>query len=238
MDNRKKKRSENWSTEEKDVLRELIAQSRHIIKNKNTKASSNKKKTEEWKNIAQRINVLMGKNRSDGDVKLAWKRMKLAAKANLSTHRNHQMQTGGGEKPKSPSQEDLAIMAIAPHDFIVEFNNYDSDANKTAVQLQPLEVKEVIAGSSSAFTPSNMPLEYNDVVEVIMDQNAPNENVTTAVTTDEKKTTFIIKRALKICKQDYLKFILILLFTKIKLGIKDKYLIFQKSSNTRKNIRE
>ncbi|KAG6454429.1 hypothetical protein O3G_MSEX008693 [Manduca sexta] len=146
MDNRKKKRSENWSIEEKDVLRELIAQSRHIIENKNTKASSNKKKTEEW------INVLMGKNRSDGDVKLAWKRMKLAAKANLSTHRNHQMQTGGGEKPKSPSQEDLAIMAIAPHDFIVEFNNYDSDANKTAVQLQPLEVKEVIAGSSSAFT--------------------------------------------------------------------------------------
>ncbi|XP_037294403.1 uncharacterized protein LOC119189306 isoform X2 [Manduca sexta] len=198
MDNRKKKRSENWSTEEKDVLRELIAQSRHIIENKNTKASSNKKKTEEWKNIAQRINVLMGKNRSDGDVKLAWKRMKLAAKANSSTHRNHQMQTGGGEKPKSPSQEDLAIMAIAPHDFIMEFNNYDSDANKTAVQLQPLEVKEVIAGSSSAFTPSNMPLEYNDVVEVIMDQDAPNENVTTAVTTDEKKNNIHNKRALKI----------------------------------------
>lgn len=54
--------------------------------------------------------------------------MKLSAKANLSAHRQDQMRTGGGEKPKSPTQEDLAIMDIAPHDFIIEYNDYDSDA--------------------------------------------------------------------------------------------------------------
>nr|XP_049694413.1 uncharacterized protein LOC110377387 [Helicoverpa armigera] len=54
--------------------------------------------------------------------------MKLAAKANLSLHRREQSQTGGGNKPPSPSPEDLAVMAIAPHDFIIEVNDYDSDA--------------------------------------------------------------------------------------------------------------
>lgn len=77
----------------------------------------------------------MGKNRSDSDVKLVWKRMKLSAKANLSAHRQYQMKTGGGEKPKSPSQEDLAIMDIAPYDFVVEYNNYDSDGITPVVSI-------------------------------------------------------------------------------------------------------
>lgn len=54
--------------------------------------------------------------------------MKLAAKANISVHRQQQLQTGGGEKPPSPSQEDLTVMSIAPRDFVVEINDYDSDA--------------------------------------------------------------------------------------------------------------
>lgn len=54
--------------------------------------------------------------------------MKLSAKLNLSTHRSEQKKTGGGEKPPSPSPEDLEIMGIAPHDFVIEVNDYDSDA--------------------------------------------------------------------------------------------------------------
>lgn len=54
--------------------------------------------------------------------------MKLTAKANLSLHRREQFQTGSGQKPPSPSPEDLQIISIAPHDFIEDVNNYDSDA--------------------------------------------------------------------------------------------------------------
>lgn len=75
-----------------------------------------------------RLNEITGKNRSDTEIKLAWKRMKLAAKANLSLHRKEQSQTGGGTKPPSPSPEDLHIMAIAPHYFVIEVNDFDSDA--------------------------------------------------------------------------------------------------------------
>ncbi|CAH0727114.1 unnamed protein product, partial [Brenthis ino] len=186
MDQQKKKRSENWSAEEKDILREMIAQSRHIIEDKSTRASSNIKKAQEWKNIANKINELMGKNRSDGEVKLAWKRMKLAAKANLSAHRQHQMKTGGGEKPKSPSQGDMAIMDIAPHDFIVEYNDYDSDAIKTDVQLNTQD-SEITAGPSTSFFPIiEPPPEFNDeVIEVIMDQGTSMVNV--GISTPRKK---------------------------------------------------
>jgi hypothetical protein len=72
--------------------------------------------------------VITGKCRTDGEMKLAWKRMKLSAKSNISSHLKEVSKTGGGEKPPSPSPEDLQIMSIAPHDFIIESNDFDSDA--------------------------------------------------------------------------------------------------------------
>ncbi|KAL4719349.1 hypothetical protein ACJJTC_011318 [Scirpophaga incertulas] len=70
--------------------------------------------------------------------------MKLAAKANLSHHYKETFLTGGGSKPPSPSPEDLQIMAIAPHDFVMNVNNFDSDA-----AIQPAIVDGPIAGPSS-----------------------------------------------------------------------------------------
>lgn len=95
------------------------------------------------------MSEITGKNRSDTEVKLAWKRMKLAAKANLSAHRQSQMRTGGGEKPKSPSQEDLAIMDIAPLDFVVEYNEYDSDAIRTVSIITLLRYLETLKLNTS-----------------------------------------------------------------------------------------
>ncbi|KAL0859379.1 hypothetical protein ABMA27_010570 [Loxostege sticticalis] len=118
MDPVKKKRGENWSTEEKEILRQLIAQSAKILEDKSTKTNVNVLKLKEWKNLTNKLT----------EIKLAWKRMKLAAKANFSFHRREQSQTGGGTKPPSPSPEDLQIMAIAPHDFVIEVNDFDSDA--------------------------------------------------------------------------------------------------------------
>ncbi|KOB72626.1 Uncharacterized protein OBRU01_11960 [Operophtera brumata] len=70
--------------------------------------------------------------------------MKLTAKFSVSSHRREQSQTGGGEKPPSPSPEDLAIMAVAPHDFVIEVDDFDSDA-VIPVSTTP---KESIVGPS------------------------------------------------------------------------------------------
>ncbi|CAB3227738.1 unnamed protein product [Arctia plantaginis] len=90
MEHAKKKWGENWSSEEKNILRQLIAESAKILEDKSTKTNINMLKTREWKNVANKLNEIAGKNRSVEEIKLAWKRMKLAAKANLSLHRKYQ----------------------------------------------------------------------------------------------------------------------------------------------------
>ncbi|CAH2087755.1 unnamed protein product [Euphydryas editha] len=93
--------------------------------------------------------------------------MKLAA--NLSAHRQYQTKTKDGEKPNSPSQQDLTIMNIATHDFVVEYTYYDSDAIKT-VELNSPEDSATTVGPPIAIESSP---EFNDeVVEVIMDQDS------------------------------------------------------------------
>ncbi|KAF9409277.1 hypothetical protein HW555_011312 [Spodoptera exigua] len=149
MEQQKRKRGENWSCDEKEILRQLIAQSAHILEDKSTKSSVNLQKIKEWKNVQVKFNELTGKFRSGGELKLAWKRTKLSAKSNLSMHRREQHLTGGGEKPPSPSPEDLAVMAIAPHDFVIETNEYNSDA------LDPVPVRTInAAGIDSKPGPS------------------------------------------------------------------------------------
>lgn len=73
-----------------------------------------------------RLNKLTGKNRKVGEIRLAWKRMKLTAKANLSLIHRKQGITGGGPNHPSHSSENLQIL-IAPLDFAIDDNYYDSD---------------------------------------------------------------------------------------------------------------
>ncbi|XP_045456787.1 uncharacterized protein LOC123666777 [Melitaea cinxia] len=105
-------------------------------------------KSKEWKNVTMKLNEIVGKARTDTEVKLAWKRMKLTAKANLSLHRREQFQTGGGQKPPSPSPVDLEIKSIAPCDFVVDVNNYDSDA---VITIPPEIDDSPMPGSSSEY---------------------------------------------------------------------------------------
>ncbi|CAG4938753.1 unnamed protein product, partial [Parnassius apollo] len=90
---------------------------------------------------ANAFNEITGKCPSDGEWKLAWKRMKLSAKSNLCTYWKERSKTGGGEKPPSPTPEDLQIMAIASHDFVIEVTDYDSDAvdSISGIQVQQKE---------------------------------------------------------------------------------------------------
>ncbi|XP_059056619.1 uncharacterized protein LOC131850426 [Achroia grisella] len=143
-----KKRSANWTPEEKAILREIISASAHIIEDKSTKTSANILKSKEWKKITNKFNEITGNSRLDKELKMAWKRLKLSAKANISSFKRQQSQTGGGEKPQSPSQEDLDIMAIAPLDFVVEINTYDSDA-VTAMEDNQIQQDEVSGHSSN-----------------------------------------------------------------------------------------
>ncbi|KAL4702210.1 hypothetical protein ACJJTC_012342 [Scirpophaga incertulas] len=70
--------------------------------------------------------------------------MTLKAKSNISGYRRSLQQTGGGEKPPSPTAEDEAIMAITPIDFEIGSNPFDSDAASTVhVEVPNVEIVEI-----------------------------------------------------------------------------------------------
>ncbi|CAG4935802.1 unnamed protein product [Parnassius apollo] len=123
-------------------------------------------------------------------MKLAWKRVKLSAKSNLCTYRRERSKTGGGEKPPSPTPEDLQIMAIAPHDFVIEANDYDSDA------VNPVTVvtttKEIFADPKPCLsfkksdTPVVIKIEYpKPNVEVQEISNDPTTETEIKITNNE-----------------------------------------------------
>ncbi|KAL4710159.1 hypothetical protein ACJJTC_006456 [Scirpophaga incertulas] len=99
------------------------------------------KKLKEWRNVTDKLNEITNKSWTAAQVKTAWKRMKLKAKSNISGYRRSLQQTGGGEKPLSPTGEDEAIMAITPIDFEIGSNPFDSDAASTVhVEVPNVEV--------------------------------------------------------------------------------------------------
>ncbi|KAL4718526.1 hypothetical protein ACJJTC_019487, partial [Scirpophaga incertulas] len=90
------------------------------------------------------LNEITNKSWTAAQVKTAWKRMKLKAKSNISDYRRSLQQTGGGEKPPSPTAEDEAIMAITPIDFEIGSNPFDSDAASTVhVEVPNVEIVEI-----------------------------------------------------------------------------------------------
>ncbi|XP_050671111.1 uncharacterized protein LOC126969608 [Leptidea sinapis] len=95
--------------------------------------------------------------------------MKLAAKHNYSVFRRQQLKTGGGEKPPSPSPEDIAIMEIAPHEFLMQYNEFDGDAMIHTT-------KEPIAGTSTTSSVAD------DMVTVI---NKANEESSISIAKQE-----------------------------------------------------
>ncbi|CAG5050845.1 unnamed protein product [Parnassius apollo] len=142
-----------------------------------------------------KFNEITGKCRSDGELKLAWKRMKLSAKSNVCTYRRRERsKTGGGEKPLSPTPEDLQIMAIAPHDFVIEVNDYDSDAVNPVTAATT--TKEMFADPKPCLsfnkndTPVVINIEYPELnVEVQEISNDPTTDTEMKITNNETANT-------------------------------------------------
>ncbi len=55
--------------------------------------------------------------------------MKIQAKKEVSSHKKAQRETGGGDKPESPSPTTQAIVDLVPAEFTEMHNPYDDDAD-------------------------------------------------------------------------------------------------------------
>ncbi|CAG0883494.1 unnamed protein product [Darwinula stevensoni] len=129
-----KKRALNFDSVERDALRQCVKAHEMILENKKTDTTSNKMKIAAWEDIVPKMKAITGKDRSSGQLKGLWERMKTEARKKVDQHKKQMRLTGGGEHPPSPSDDDYRV-----GDYVgviaKQMNNlFDSDAGDNEPQ--------------------------------------------------------------------------------------------------------
>ena len=121
-------RSINWTTDEKELLFELVAEKVDILENKQNDANASRKKTAAWKEVYKKF-IARFPDRSLARLKEQWKRLKGVAKTEYSVFTRGQRGTGGGPPPLPPSELSSKIKDLLPREFTQLSNRYDDDAD-------------------------------------------------------------------------------------------------------------
>ncbi|XP_037931526.1 uncharacterized protein LOC119666315 [Teleopsis dalmanni] len=126
----KKIRGDNWTAEDKTLLKELVRENMNCIENKNTDTNTNKAKQNAWINLHECFNEMGSVKRSVVQLKAQWSIIKMNAKKEKTKERREILQTGGG--PHRPAEalgsDDISVWL--PNEFVVDHNIFDSDKNK------------------------------------------------------------------------------------------------------------
>ena len=113
-----KKRSQNWTTQDRQHLVASIESRSHIIESKRQSGDVLKKKNKAWEEVLAETKLHTGKTSIDmTEIKGVWKRIKLAAKSEDTRQKHAFVATGGGPKPKELSEETKNVMRAAPQEF-------------------------------------------------------------------------------------------------------------------------
>ena len=124
-------RTNNFTNEQRELLLELIETRITVIEDKRIDGDANKKKGQAWKVILNEFSTRFpGRNLTQ--LKDLWKRMKIAAKKEVSEHKRWSNGTGGGPPPPPLSDITIKIQELVPGEFIQMINEYDDDADGSA----------------------------------------------------------------------------------------------------------
>ena len=145
-----KKRSENYSFEDRRGVIEGVKKRKNITEDKRNDTNSNQKKQTAWTAIKEEMarSFPDTPERSMKDVKELWRQMKNKAKAAAREKKVDIVQTGGGKAVVGDlSEEQLAVLDIIVDELEQYINKYDDDS-----QLQgekDLESTQCTPGPSS-----------------------------------------------------------------------------------------
>ncbi|XP_055913214.1 uncharacterized protein LOC129946870 [Eupeodes corollae] len=123
----KRSRTPNWDSSDKILLRQLIEDKIEIIENKNVDTNTSRLKRDAWRKITHSFNSLSATMRETSQIQAQWRGTKMKAKAEMSAFQRNLRATGGGPPPKSPEPEHIKLMALIPHEFEVDTNDFDCD---------------------------------------------------------------------------------------------------------------
>lgn len=110
----------------KDSFKDLIQSKIKIIDSKENNMKYIKLKTDAWTSIQAGMRAI-GHDFTIQRLKEQWSRMKIHARTSVSNFKRAQRETGGGECAEEPSEFDLEIVDMNPHNFEEDHALYDSD---------------------------------------------------------------------------------------------------------------
>ncbi|XP_063384573.1 uncharacterized protein LOC134670687 [Cydia fagiglandana] len=127
----KRKRTLNFTSDEKSLLTELVSKYKAVVENKKSDATTNADKARGWKHISQEFNALSTYcSRPPESLKTCWENIKRQTKKLSANRKREVFKTGGGRPPPpSPGTGAGRIVEeiLGPALEGIE-NQYDSDA--------------------------------------------------------------------------------------------------------------
>lgn len=115
----------NFTLEEKELLLEYVKKEKGIIENKNLSLSNVIAKKEKWQEL-QNIFKTRGFNRTWGQLRDHYQRLKCVAKSKINKFKRHRK--AGGSAMNTPSLIDWELYEISPFDFEEDEAEFYSEA--------------------------------------------------------------------------------------------------------------
>ncbi|XP_045769906.1 uncharacterized protein LOC123870592 isoform X3 [Maniola jurtina] len=145
---KKRERSENWLSEDKNLLMKLVRERVAVIENKNTDTNTNSKKQAAWADLLNSFNSMCkGSKRFLPQLKSQWGIIKMHEKQLKSLERKQIIATGGGPPPQQDPLKIEDTSTWLSDEFVIDTNEFDSDQiNQFQVKvgrLSPDEHQEV-----------------------------------------------------------------------------------------------
>lgn len=146
-----RKRSENFSSVEKQFMIELI-KNHPVVESKEGTVRVLREKNEAWKEMMQSFNSQFVANKNVNQIKVLWKHLKVKTKKTLAAANREARRTGGGvSMAHNLSQEEEEVAQIIATDLEPLSNPYDDDATNDE-NLAPPSPKSVSSCSSMKST--------------------------------------------------------------------------------------
>ncbi|XP_069684686.1 myb/SANT-like DNA-binding domain-containing protein 3 [Periplaneta americana] len=150
MENKKRKRSANFSQFENDILIDIITKYKQVIENKKTDGISIKEKDETWKKVEADFNSIAGVTlRNHENLKTYYENVKRKTRKMYAEEKVQLYKTGGGSFKPSSSGSMEKVMALIEPTINPLPNQHDSDAPyQDVTQVLDLPCDVVMDGNS------------------------------------------------------------------------------------------
>ncbi|XP_063828327.1 uncharacterized protein LOC135077687 [Ostrinia nubilalis] len=164
----KKTRGPNFSSNEKEILIELITKFKDLVENKKTDAVTSANKNEGWRKLTEEFNSLSSFSvRNTEQLKTCWDNIKRTTRKDKARTKKELFLTGGGRPNLPPTEPFLGQVEVLLGPTLSGLENpFDSDAQYSE---QVLSENEIEVPQNELIVIPSIPLESDECSKVVQE---------------------------------------------------------------------